>query len=301
MNTVAIIANPRSGRADIERVRLQAMRWLAEPQVDVRVLAAGERAVDATALALEGGAGLVVAAGGDGTVSGVARALVGTGVPLAIVPMGTANQLAEQLGVPKSPEKAMELALHEHDVRPIDALRVAQNLHFLNAGVGVSSDTVRKMKDGDKRRLGVMAYVFTGMGSSLGFPPAEFRLTVDGVVTEFRGIEVSLINAGFRDAPNLPNLPDIQPDDGVIDVLVVWTPTPAGYLRHLRNALLRRRPVEPNVKWLRARSEVHIEADRPMAMQADGDLVAETPVRLSVVRGAVGVVVPPRTDQSVGS
>ncbi len=292
VQSVSIIVNPKASHADVDTVRLQAARWLAEDGFELRVLKDGERASDAAGRALREGAAMVVAVGGDGTVSGVAEALTGTGVPLAIVPMGSANMLSEHLGVPKSPEKAMELALHEHETRSIDALRVDRRLYFLNAGAGVSSHTIDKLRNDDKRRFGLMAYIMTGAMRTLSFPPVEFRVTVDGTVHVFRGIEVSLVNAGFHVGPSLPNMPDIQPDDGAIDVLIVWTPTPAGYLRHLREALTSWTRVERNVRWLKAQGEVRIEANRNVPFQADGDLVGETPVRVQVVRSAVNVVVP---------
>jgi len=300
VGSIPIIVNPKAMHADVDKVRLQANRWLAEDRFDLRVLEGDERASDAARRALREGAAMIVAVGGDGTVSGVAEALTGTDVPLAIIPMGTANMLSEHLDVPKSPEKAMELALHEHSVKSIDALRLGGRLYLLNAGVGVSSHTVRKMRHDDKRRFGLMAYIMTGAVKTLSFPPADFRVTIDGKVHEFRGIEVSLINAGFHVGPTLPNMPDIQPDDGSIDVLIVWTPTPAGYFRHLGRALASWTRVERNVRWLKARSEVQIEADRVMPVQADGDLVGETPVRLQVVKGAVRVVVPPELPPSPG-
>lgn len=293
VGSIPIIVNPGASHADPEKVRQEAVRWLPESRIDLRVLGPGDRAAGVAERALEDGARLVVVAGGDGTVSGAASALAGTGVPLAIVPMGGANMLAEQLGIPKSPQKAMELALREHELRAIDAMEMEGRLYFLNVGVGVSSETVERLRDGDKRRFGMLAYLLTGVGRSMGFRPAEFRVTIDEAVHEFRGIEVSLINAGFQEGPNFPSFPDIQPDDGVIDVLLIWKPTPTGYLRHLSHAALTAHRVERNVRWLRARSEVRIEAERKLPMQADGDLVAQTPVRVRLVPGAVQVVVPP--------
>jgi len=290
---VFTLVNPMSSRSDPGEVEGLARKYLGERHAPVRLMLEGDQASELVRRALdEERPEMVVVAGGDGTVSGAASALVGTSIPLAIVPVGTANMLAEQLGIPSDPEEAMMLASGGHGLRAIDAMEIEGRLFFLNAGVGVSSRTVRDMSDESKRRFGVAAYFWTGITSSLWAPPARFRVTIDGSERDFRGIEVSVINAGFREQPNVPGVPEIQPDDGALDVMLVWTPTPAGYIQHIGNVVAQRRPVEPNVRWLRARREVVIDAGEVLPVQADGDIVAPTPVTVRLVPRAVSVVVP---------
>ncbi|MBD3348426.1 MAG: hypothetical protein GF400_04425 [Candidatus Eisenbacteria bacterium] len=288
-----VLVNPMSSRTDPRELQELLDRFFGDEPARIRVMEKTDKASEIVQHALdELRPELVVVAGGDGTISGAASALSGTSVPLAIVPTGTANMLAEQLGIPASPAEAMRLAGGEHSLRSIDAMECDGRLYFLNAGAGVSSRTVQDLSDEDKRRFGRMAYIWTGITSSLWSAPVPFRVAIDGAERDFRGIEVTIINAGFREQPGFPGVPDIEPDDGALDVMLVWTPTPVGYLQHIGDVVAKKRPIEPNVKWMRARKEISIDAGKVLPVQADGDLIGKTPCVFRLVPGAVSVLVP---------
>jgi diacylglycerol kinase family enzyme len=115
---------------------------------------------------------------------------------------------------------------------------------------------------------------------------------VDGRSRRLRALDISVINAGFRVDRPLPGIPEVVPDDGRLDVLIIWAPRPLEYLRHIRRALFRSRRFNANIQWRVAEREVRIESADALPVQADGDLVAETPVTIGIRRSAVGVVVP---------
>jgi diacylglycerol kinase (ATP) len=260
------------------------VRWLEEGE-DAEQVARGE---------LRKGWDVVVAAGGDGTVARVARAAREAGVALAIAPVGTANMLAEQLGIPGDIDAAMRLLTESGVVRQIDGIEVEGRLYFLSAGVGVSAATIRDLSDANKRLFGPSAYVLTGIVSSFTFRPIPCAVSIDGHNRWLRILDVSVINAGFRSERPVPGMPDVRPDDGRLDVLIVWAPSPPEYLRHLGWALLRWRRVNPNIQWRVAEREIEIDCSEPIPVQADGDIVCTTPVAIRLVRDAVGVVVPSR-------
>lgn len=235
---------------------------------------------------------VVVAAGGDGTVAGVAQAAGEAGVPVLIAPMGTANMLAVQLEIPTDLESAVALIERPNTVRPIDGMDIDGSLHLLSVGVGVSAKTIQDLSDTSKHRFGLPAYLWTGVASTFKFRPMRCTISIDGRRRRLRILDVSVLNAGFRSEHPLPGFPDIRPDDGKLDVLVVWTPSPVEYLRHLRDALLFWRRVDPNVMWTTAEHSVEIDCREPLPVQADGDLIRETPITIRLIRGAVGVVVP---------
>jgi diacylglycerol kinase (ATP) len=102
---------------------------------------------------------MFIAAGGDGTVSGVADALIGTGIQLGIIPVGTGNSLARELGIPLKLEDAIDLLTGEHTMARIDAMHVGDRYFVLNVSVGISALMMRDTKREDKRRFGEIAYV----------------------------------------------------------------------------------------------------------------------------------------------
>lgn len=113
---------------------------------------------------------VVVASGGDGTVSGVAGALVGTGVPLGIIPSGTGNSLARDLGIPMKIAEAVKILTDLPATRPVDALQVEDTYHFLNLSIGVSAAAMLKTPSSEKRQFGMAAYLLEGVSRAHGAP-----------------------------------------------------------------------------------------------------------------------------------
>lgn len=266
----------------------------------VRRLLEDEDAAQVAREELGEGWDVVVAAGGDGTVSGVAQAAGEAGVPMLIAPMGTANMLAVQLDLPVDLDGSIALLARPTTVRYIDGMEIGGRLHLLSAGVGVSAKTIHDLSDASKHRFGVPAYLWTGIASTFTFRPIRCTISIDGRRRRLRILDVSVLNAGFRSEHPVPGFPDIRPDDGKLDVLVVWTPSPVEYLRHLRDSLLFWHRVSRNVMWTTAEREIEIDCRKPIPVQADGDLIGETPVTIRLVRAAVGVVVPRQSTSDAG-
>jgi diacylglycerol kinase (ATP) len=287
-----IIANPGSRSAGHRALQVALDRHAGSIERRVRSLGKSDNVVEVAREELRDGWDVVVAAGGDGTVAGVAQAAGEADVPLLIAPMGTANMLATQLGIPADLDGAITLLTGETVVRWIDGMEIGGRLHFLSAGVGVSAKTIRDLTHTGKRLFGLSAYIWTGIASSFTFRPSLCTLSIDGRRSRLRVLDISVINAGFRSDRPVPGFPDIRADDGRLDVLVVWAPRATEYLRHLEHALFGWHRVRPNIRWRAATSEVKIESSEPLIVQADGDLIGETPVTIRLVQKAVGVVVP---------
>ena len=262
---------------------------------DVDLLVSGDRAeIDAAIRAsASDGADRIVAIGGDGTVAAVASALAGGSLPLAIVPVGSGNVLAEALGIPLDREEALQMARDGGDVRFIDAMRVNGRVAVVNAGVGISSLTVRDVPHGAKLVFGRVAYVMTGVVKTMSSGASKFRVEIDGRERSLKAIEVSVVNAALTKEKPVFLFPDIHPDDGELDVLVVWAPSVPDFLRKVAEATLGQATLERNVQWSRAQIRVVIDTDRELPVQADGDVVGTTPATIDVLPGAVGVIVPP--------
>jgi YegS/Rv2252/BmrU family lipid kinase len=295
MSKAFVVVNSASGHYRDDTVGAAIERAAATlTHLEFREIAEGDRVADIVRDAVASGFDMFVAVGGDGTVSGVVEGLGGAPAPVAIVPAGTGNLVARELGIPLDPVKAAGLVAGPHTTRTIDAMRVGESVYVLNIGVGISSATVRDTKNESKRRFGRAAYVGTGLREMLGFRPCYFTVTVDGRDTVLRATEVTVANCDFIGDIPWPWAPEILPDDGRLDVCLVLVPTVAESIRSgLRVMRHRRKPV-PNVRWLRARRSVRIEPNRRLPVQGDGDLIGETPVEVTVLPGAVNVIVPAR-------
>jgi len=226
--------------------------------------------------AVAAGAALVFAAGGDGTVRACAQALAGTGIPLAIVPLGTANLAARALRVPARAGRAIEVGLRGRD-RVIDVatadLGDGDGISFTAmAGIGLDAAVVAAARAPDKRRLGWVAYAVSGL-THLSVPATEFTMRLDGEAPLPRRARCVVVgNAGL-----LPGgfvlLPAARLDDGRLDVGILAPSGVLGWPRTAARVLTRSRHQDRTLERFQAR-RVEIAAAVDLPRQVDGEIVA---------------------------
>jgi undecaprenyl-diphosphatase len=258
--------------------------------------------VPTAALAVASGAGLVVAAGGDGTVRACAQALAGSAIPLAIIPLGTANLTARALGVPHRIGQALRAGFGGKD-RRIDLARAegltscspmicAPMICVAMAGIGLDAAVVGATRPGRKRRLGWLAYAAAGAAWLAG-PLAEFTITMDdGQPLTRRARCVVVGNAGL-----LPGgfvlLPDARLNDGVLDVGILAPDSPAGWAQVAGRVLARDRHQDRLLERYQAR-RVEIGSGCSLPRQVDGEMIGHgRTLTMSAWRGALTVRLPP--------
>jgi YegS/Rv2252/BmrU family lipid kinase len=238
------------------------------------------------------GADLVVAVGGDGTVSGVASGLVHTDVPMGIVPVGTANTLARELGIPLRTKPALALLTGDHVLFMVDVIEVSGRFFIMNVSVGLSSLMMRDTDRLDKRRFGRVAYVWTGLRKLFGYQPHRFALTVDGESEEVTASEVAIVNIGALGDPTLRWSTEVALNDGQIDVLVIRARSALDYLSVAASVVLRRQAEDPAIRHRVAQRSVRVDAESDLPVQADGDFIGPPPVEVGIVPDGLRVVVP---------
>lgn len=236
-----------------------------------------------------GGFDAIVIGGGDGTLSHACEAMLAAGKPLGILPMGNANDLAATLCIPVDPVAACRIVAAGH-TRRIDIGRV-NGRPFLNvASLGVSVAIARRLTGAAKRRWGLLAYVRTGWQALEAQRSFEARITCDGDDATVRAILVAVGN-GLHHGGGMKVADDAAIDDQCLDVYAIprvphwrWlTLLPAlfrGTHRHHTDILTRRGRT------------VHLETDRPMSINVDGEVIAATPADFTVEPAALEVFAP---------
>jgi YegS/Rv2252/BmrU family lipid kinase len=235
---------------------------------------------------------MIVAAGGDGTLSSVANGLLQCDIPMGIVPVGTSNVLARELHLPINADAACRLLTTEHSITSLDALRMGDVFSILHMGIGFDAEMIRRTKREHKRRFGRLAYVWSGIKRLAGFQPRRFSLVVDGETVATKAGMVLLANGGTIGLPFLRWGQDISPHDGRIDVCIVKARSFWDYLLLGWSMLTRQQKHSRRMRFLAAHHKIALSADVRLPVHADGDVVGETPIDVQVLPQAVRVVVP---------
>lgn len=223
---ITIIINPLSGargRGDLGTRRAAlAKRILDAHQLDSSRVFVSEYPGHAIVLAGEAvaaGSSLVCAWGGDGTLNEVATALAHSNVPLGVIPAGSGNGFARELGIPLDPQQALEVALHGRD-RVIDAGELGGRLFFNIAGIGLDAHIAALFNTRTPHRRGFWRYVLLGWRELMTYRPARYRLDLDDERLEREAFMVVLAN--LRQYGNGACIaPQAEPDDGRLDLVVV--------------------------------------------------------------------------------
>lgn len=251
--------------------------------------------------AVADGAGLVAAYGGDGTVAAAAEAVIGTDAVLAVLPGGTANAIARELGVPGSVADACRLfCAGDPDGRPdgrvgaVDAIGLADGTHaLLQVGAGVHAAAIAGADREAKDSLGTAAYALEGLRAIRGAPTSRYRLHLDGAPVEAEGVACLICNGGAVGFGPFALAPEISMRDGELDVLVLHDTDVRTLLALARDMLLGRPPGAEGVRHWRAES-VRVEMDPPQSVQRDGNPAPGVSLAARVLPSALRVVVPTR-------
>jgi YegS/Rv2252/BmrU family lipid kinase len=292
-----IVLNPVAGTSDPDEMRYLIATKFTQKNVDYKlyVTTGEENLSKIVEEEINEGYQRVLAIGGDGTVSMTASALVGKNIPLGIIPAGTGNVLAQDLKIPLDIRRAMDLALANPAVRSIDAMKYSETYYFLNIGTGVTSSTLATMDQTDKRRFGVLAYIWQGIPKLVEFQSHRFQLTLDGVREDVDAVEVMVVNAGTMGMDPFTWDRDVAIDDGSLGVCVVKAKNIAELPRLAVDLATGKQRQNPNIACFSIAEEVKIESTSDLPVQADGELIGSLPVKVRVVPKALPVIVPEKT------
>lgn len=222
--------------------------------------------------AVSGGVDLVLACGGDGTVTACAEGVTGTGVPLAIIPMGTGNLLARNIGLPTGLDEALAVALGGVQ-QPIDAGRVNGTLFVVMAGLGLDARMLSGASDPLKKRLGWLAYAISA-ARHLGDRSMRLTISADGARRRrMRANTLIVGNVGWLRG-GLPLLPDARPDDGMLDAVVVLAGGLTGWLTVAADVMLRR-PARGGIYRIQF-TRLRVTLDHEQPWELDGEVMGAT-------------------------
>jgi diacylglycerol kinase (ATP) len=248
-----------------------------------------KRAPGAVERALEEGAELVVAWGGDGLVRRCVNALGNTQIPLAVCPAGTSNLFATNLGIERDIGKAVETALHG-DRRRLDVGRFNGERFAVMAGAGFDAAMI-KGADDLKDRVGRAGYVLSG-AAQLNAESFEAKIKIDGT-RWYKGPATCVLIGNVGDLfGGIEVFADARPDDGLLDVGVLTSDGPVQLARAVARTAVGTTQKSPFVRVTQGRS-VRVKLDRKVRYELDGgDRTKIKSFKADVEPGAITVCVP---------
>jgi diacylglycerol kinase (ATP) len=232
---------------------------------------------------------LVLAAGGDGTVAEVMAAAHQRGLPMGIIPRGTANIVARELKLPAGWRAALRRALERFPAtRAVDLVRVNDGYSALAAGIGFDATVMRFTPRALKYWLGRAAYLLAGAWWLPRAPLFECTIRIDGEETHLTAVVVLVVNAGMLGAAPFRFGPNIAIDDGWLDVCV-YRPRGMRERAGVLWSILWQRPDGSSMLQRKGRS-VEIKAPDVQWHEVDGDVYRGNVLKAEIVPGGVNVV-----------
>src|ERR1700720_2241046 len=280
-----IILNPAAHSERAQRKRAQ-VESLAQDCVVYATTRTGEAELIARRGAKEGFE-KIVAAGGDGTINEVVNGLAGTPATLGLLPIGTMNVFATELGLPvNNLEGCWNIVLGEH-TRAVDLAQANQKFFVQLAGVGLDAQVVKETSSQLKRNFGPLSYLISAAQIAARQPPRLFIQSEDAAIDE--GSFVLVGNGRLYGGP-FPFFKHAALDDGLLDVIVFKR---LGYLeiiKYLQDVVFSSEIRVPEIEYFQT-SRLRVESDQSVPVEVDGELVGNCPVEFSLHERSLRVLV----------
>ncbi|MET0127581.1 MAG: diacylglycerol kinase family protein [Solirubrobacterales bacterium] len=284
-----LLVNPSAGGGRVGEILPRATAAMDAAGLEYRtVMTTGlEHGCDeATAAAAQGMTPVVIS--GDGLIGQIGGALAGTGATMGVIPGGRGNDFARVLGIPNDPAGAVA-ALAGGASREIDVGDVNGRRFLCIASCGFDSDANRIANEARFIR-GQLVYAYAALRALIAWKPATFTITLDGRRRNLVGYSVAAANSRAYGG-GMFIAPDAELDDGLLDVVTTAKVGKLRFLVNLPKVFSGKHVENPEVSVSRA-AEVLIEADRPFAVYADGEHLADLPATVRLLPRALRVIVP---------
>ncbi|MGK7912805.1 MAG: methylglyoxal synthase [Synechococcus sp.] len=298
-----LIFNPVAGQGDPDR-DLALIRQILEPAVHLNTIFT-QPDIDPAAQAKEAiekilgkddkdNTDFIIASGGDGTVSAIAGAAISTGVPLGVIPRGTANAFSVALGIPTDLRLACE-TIAGGNTRQVDAARCNDLPMVLLTGIGFEAGMVEKADRELKNRLGPLAYVLSGAIQMFEQQPFKAEVEIDDRKMEIQAGALTVANAAPPTSVMAQGLGQVIPDDGLLDVTIS---TAVGGLQSINtmaslftSAMVKTQFEREDLLCLRARS-IKVFTDPPQKLVLDGEMIEANPVEFTCIPNGLTIFAP---------
>ncbi len=298
-----LIFNPVAGQGNPDR-DLALIRQILGPQVNLHTIftqpnvdpvdQAREAIAAIRAAEFESDTGFIIASGGDGTVSAIAGTTINTGIPLGVIPRGTANAFAVALGLPTDLKGACE-TIAAGNTRMVDAASCNDIPMILLAGVGFEAGMVDKANRELKNQLGTLAYVLSGAQQIFDQQLFKAEIEIDGEVLDVQAKAVTVANAAPPTSVMAQGFGEVIPNDGLLEVTILIPKTflqvVDTFATLVTSTLIKSQFEQENLMCLRT-TRLKVTTDPPQKLVVDGEMFETNPIEFGCIPNGLTVFSP---------
>ena len=287
-----LIFNPVAGQGNPEQ-DLKTIESMLRPEIDLEVVITTAECEpgELAKAAIERGAQAIIASGGDGTLSVVAAALMGTNIPLGIISRGTANAFANALDLPTTIPEACE-AIVAGGTQVVDMATCNGLPMVLLAGIGFEAETVDLADRDAKNRLGMLAYVLAGLKQVGSLNQFEVEIELEDKIIAVSAAAITIANAAPATSILAQGAAGVIFDDGMLDLTIVAPATPlvaiATAFELLSSTLRGEASQRDDVGYLRS-NRFKVTTTPPQKVVVDGEIIGMTPIDVECISGGLTV------------
>jgi YegS/Rv2252/BmrU family lipid kinase len=291
-----LIFNPVAGQGDPDQDLATIQSLLSTDEIDLEIVITTAECEpgELAQAAIDRGAQSIIASGGDGTLSAVAAALMGSDIPLGIISRGTANAFANALELPTTIPEACEAIVAGH-TKVVDMARCNGLPMVLLAGIGFEAETVELADRAAKNRFGMMAYVLAGIQQLRNLDRFDVEIEMEDKIVSVSAAAITIANAAPATSILAQGSAEVVFDDGLLDLTIVAPKTALGAIAtsfELLSSTLRGTASQrEDVGFLRSK-RFKVSTNPPQKVVLDGEVIGSTPIEVECLPGGLTVFAP---------
>ncbi len=293
IRNIHIIINPISGKEESvlpiidESMKIAGIKW------EVFVTHKAGDAIQLAKTAVEDEVDALAVYGGDGTLMEAIGGLMGSEIPLVILPGGSANVMATELGIPGDLKEACALLSHEPiETKTIDVGQFDKRYFIVDMSLGFEADIVKGARRETKNKIGIFAYLLSAVAAVKKTKTAVYHLRIDGEEHKVQGLMCIIANTGNLRFSNISFDRHINVSDGFLDVIVVRKANISLFNLIIVTLLKRERPDNLELVEHWQGKNISVSSSPEQTVQCDGEVLEKMPRHIKIIPEAIKVLVP---------
>jgi YegS/Rv2252/BmrU family lipid kinase len=300
IKNIRIIINPAAGIGESILPIINASMKEAGIKWEASITHQAGDAIQFAKAAVKEGIDALAVYGGDGTLREAISGLIGSEIPLVILPGGSANVMATELGIPSDLKEAcMLLSQDPLETKTIDIGQFNKRYFIVGISLGFEADVVKGADRQSKNKMGIFAYFLSAAAALKKTKRTVYHLKIDGQEHEVQGLTCIITNTGNLGFSNISFDKHIDVSDGLLDVIVVRKVNLSLFKLMVVTLLKRERPDNLELVEHWQGKDISVSSSPKQTVQCDGEVLEKIPLHIKIIPGAIKVLVPKKEDKII--